>query len=122
MSETKKTRPPWTTEACSHCGNEGLASRTQPTTDDYICSDCEMYERGWNDAEKLYAEQAAKGQEATKAADALVEEVVRAMYRLYANELPSGRRAYEILAEAVGSGTLVREGLPLLHPKSNHES
>lgn len=49
MSE--KMRPLWSREPCSVCGAEGLASRSMPVpaSKAYVCGDCEMYQRGYDD-------------------------------------------------------------------------
>jgi hypothetical protein len=43
MSETI---PPWTNVPCDECGQEFLASRTEPASPPHICEGCEMFERG----------------------------------------------------------------------------
>lgn len=42
---------PWTKGECIQCGQEGYITRTQekPAGTVYICSDCEMYDNGYDD-------------------------------------------------------------------------
>ncbi len=42
-------RAPWSTEPCVKCGDEGLASRSEPNERPFVCDDCEMWERGYQD-------------------------------------------------------------------------
>ena len=55
-------------------------------------------------------------EKATKQFQALEAEVLRAMLRLYGNDLPSGKRAYQLLGDAVGDQALRRESMPREHP------
>ena len=112
----KKKRGTWSKEACSQCGNEGYASRTEPTEGDYICSECEMYQRGWDDSKKEALAIAKDYDKMSSRLANLEEQVVRAMLRLYNNSLPSGRRSYQLLADAVGDEILTLEGMPREHP------
>ena len=48
----------WSNEECTKCGVEGLASRSEPVpvSKPYVCEGCEMYDRGYADAEKHVTE------------------------------------------------------------------
>lgn len=48
---TEKMRPLWSKEACSRCGDEGYATRTQsrPKSDRYVCEECEIWEQAENE-------------------------------------------------------------------------
>lgn len=54
MTEPKpKTYRPWQRAECAECYQEGLAVLAHEWTGVYICSDCEMYNRGVEDGREL---------------------------------------------------------------------
>lgn len=62
MKKTK-LRKLWSKEPCVKCGTEGYATRTapRPISERYICGDCEMWERGYQDGLAATAETLKEG-------------------------------------------------------------
>lgn len=122
---TPKKRGPWSRESCTNCGNEGLASRggdgkeggpSSIKQGPYVCGDCQMWQTGYDDGVKNRKDSSNNLIVLEKEFKYLQGEVIRALTRLYLNDLPTAVRAYELLTHAMDVDVLTHDCVPLAHP------